>query len=910
MSSKKKTATTPTTPPPKSPSTTTTKTSHSNGSSSSKKNSKDSPASTASAKTSPAGSTSRKRKQPPVDEDYIEDISDDDDDDDASSANGGKQTKRLIITRSSPRGKALSTPSAPSPSTSSVSSEKQSPAPAASSSKSSSKSSSSTTTTITTTTAKGASQPAAKRRRKAIVDSDEDDSDDDDVIMSEPVKKSSAPSPKPKEEADVSESTTRGTRTRRTSTTESSTTKSPRSKSSTSSTPTKSSTPVTKVESKVESKASLSSTSAESLSDNNNKKKSVTPTKSPQQSQQQEKSSTPKSEPIKKTENSSSEQQKPYVPIPVPKRPPPVSELWVDKYQPKTLEDLMGNKQGITDLKNWLSNWEEKYRNSKAEVTKGRKKTEETRSAIVSGVPGIGKTSAVKLICQACGYEVKELNASDTRSKKSLIEEIGELVNNRAIGEFFVSANKKQSQKKKKICIIMDEVDGMSAGDRGGVAELVKIIKDTRVPIICICNDRSKPALKTLISISLDVKFSRPIKTTIIKKMQQICAQEKVKVDANTLDLLVTSLGNDIRSILNNLQLLATRDSTINYNSTKKEQIEKSSAQQSIFDDISAILGSGGGNKSYEELLGLYFNDTTLVPLFVQENYIRMKPADASTPDQRLDRVAQTAESISMSDLVNAKIYSTQQFQLATVHADFSCVRPSNFMRGRFESLAGYDRYYQFPACLGKLSTTNKNLGIIRGVQKATGIAAAGNNVDMLDYMPVWRDRILSPLINNGSAGIEDTIEMLDEYGLSKDDLMNISELSSFKGKLGEDVYVKRVATATKTALTRAYNKSHKGFTKASSARKTDNCMTLEDMAAIDEEAAEEEQDESQIVDEFITKQKLNAQKAKFEKKQAAAAKKSAATASKAASKASKASSSTSKKKETAAKKPLQMKKK
>lgn len=37
----------------------------------------------------------------------------------------------------------------------------------------------------------------------------------------------------------------------------------------------------------------------------------------------------------------------------------------------------------------------------------------------------------------------------------------------------------------------MDEVDGMSGhNDRGGNAELIKIIKTSKTPIICVCNDR------------------------------------------------------------------------------------------------------------------------------------------------------------------------------------------------------------------------------------------------------------------------------------------------------------------------------------------------------------------------------------------------------------------------------------
>ena len=43
---------------------------------------------------------------------------------------------------------------------------------------------------------------------------------------------------------------------------------------------------------------------------------------------------------------------------------------------------------------------------------------------------------------------------------------------------------------KKKSVIVMDEVDGCGAGDRGGIAALIAMIKESKVPIICICNDR------------------------------------------------------------------------------------------------------------------------------------------------------------------------------------------------------------------------------------------------------------------------------------------------------------------------------------------------------------------------------------------------------------------------------------
>lgn len=61
----------------------------------------------------------------------------------------------------------------------------------------------------------------------------------------------------------------------------------------------------------------------------------------------------------------------------------------------------------------------------------------------------------------------------------------------------------------------MDEVDGMSAGDRGGVADLIASIKISKIPIICICNDRYSQKLKSLVNYCLLLSFRKPTKQQV-----------------------------------------------------------------------------------------------------------------------------------------------------------------------------------------------------------------------------------------------------------------------------------------------------------------------------------------------------------------------------------------------------------
>ena len=66
-----------------------------------------------------------------------------------------------------------------------------------------------------------------------------------------------------------------------------------------------------------------------------------------------------------------------------------------------------------------------------------------------------------------------------------------------------------------KTVLIMDEVDGMSAGDRGGVADLIASIKISKIPIICICNDRYSQKLKSLVNYCLAFNYRKPTKQQV-----------------------------------------------------------------------------------------------------------------------------------------------------------------------------------------------------------------------------------------------------------------------------------------------------------------------------------------------------------------------------------------------------------
>jgi replication factor C subunit 1 len=412
------------------------------------------------------------------------------------------------------------------------------------------------------------------------------------------------------------------------------------------------------------------------------------------------------------------------VPTPPVWQPPAIpmqsvdDQLWADKYRPQTTKEGMVVPPQAGELRKWLLSWADNL----SKPLSARKDWK--KAALLSGSPGIGKTTSAHLIGSECGYEVVEWNASDKRSKKDIQETILDMVNNTSVKGLF----QKSIIKQKKCCIVMDEVDGC---DRGGVGEVIQMIHRTKVPIICICNDRFHPKVKSLANHCLDLKFHKPNRSQVASHLQKLIRKEGHDMPLPTLEHLVTSMNNDIRNLLNSLQMWFKTRKNISHDEARG--LEASSNKDhdvSMFEAPELFLTPQNPKLSIEKMRQIYFT-VEFVPLYVQENYLNMRPQqNCNTMDDRLDLISRAADSISMGDISETFIRRHQNWGLSSVGVFQSAIYPSSLVRGKFEPLkppTGWmDNRLRFPSWLGQNSARKKTDRMVSCIAKAARNPVSG----------------------------------------------------------------------------------------------------------------------------------------------------------------------------------------
>ncbi len=380
---------------------------------------------------------------------------------------------------------------------------------------------------------------------------------------------------------------------------------------------------------------------------------------------------------------------------------------WAEKYRPKTLGDIAGNKEAIRDMIRWAEGWSHKVPAKKA--------------LVLAGDPGIGKTSAALALANDFGWTVVEMNASDKRNAKA----VKDIALRGAVGETFGKDGSYMSVKNgARKLVVLDEADNLfGAEDMGGVGAISEVLRSTKQPIILIANDlyaltRRSSSIKKESTI---IRFRRPNASIVAKLLRDIARKEGVKVAEEAIEFIAERSEGDLRSAINDLQSLTEGRDEVRVDDVNALGYRDRS--KDIYSTLSSIFRSSTCKKSRESAFQLDESPDYLI-LWIDHNL----PYDYRDPED----LVRGFDALSRADVYLGRVAKLQYYGLWGYATDMMSCGVSMARKGRYTG-----GRYNFPTWLAKMSrsrgirnTVNSvNSKIARHCHTSTGVASK----DMFD---------------------------------------------------------------------------------------------------------------------------------------------------------------------------------
>tara|TARA_B100000963_G_scaffold292397_1_gene262653 strand:+ start:39 stop:1316 length:1278 start_codon:yes stop_codon:yes gene_type:complete len=407
------------------------------------------------------------------------------------------------------------------------------------------------------------------------------------------------------------------------------------------------------------------------------------------------------------------------------------------------------NRQGL----------EEKFRNAIDHFEKNKKDQLVKRGIYLYGPPGCGKTMFVEKILKNMNYDIIKYDAGDVRNK-SIVDNITKHnMSDKNVLSLF-------QKKTKKLVIMMDELDGMNSGDKGGINTLIKLIRpkktkkqkkedSTMIPIVCIGSCHVDKKIKEMIKICVSIKLELPTCNEVNKIIDILMP----KLENNLKEKMITYIDGDLRKLKSTYDIYKNQESIL-----KNQLIQNMFQQKNYNEDVKNIIRKLLNNKYSLEQHNEVMNETdrTSVGLLYHENIIDVLeniPKHESIPfyNKILDNVC-------FSDYIDRITFQKQIWIFNEMSSLIKTFYNNHLYQNQYgEKNIKFDpEDVRFTKVLTKYSTEYNNSIFIQNLCKQL-------NMDIKDMFSLWIDL-------KNKYKIEEIVELFDNenYEINKLDINRI----------------------------------------------------------------------------------------------------------------------------------------
>lgn len=205
---------------------------------------------------------------------------------------------------------------------------------------------------------------------------------------------------------------------------------------------------------------------------------------------------------------------------------------WIEKYRPRTIEQLILDDSLFNKVKQIID-------------------SKEMPNIIITGIPGVGKTTTIKCIAKGLygkhlNSSILEINASDDRGSKT-VEEIQNFCNRK----LDLNDDGKKDYADHKL-VFLDEADNITHSAQMQISNLMKKYEhNTR---FAFTSNESSEIIESIQSNCIILKYNRVSDAKIIEKLKFIAHIENVNYDDEGIESIAFISQGDIRSSINALQ--------------------------------------------------------------------------------------------------------------------------------------------------------------------------------------------------------------------------------------------------------------------------------------------------------------------------------------------------------------------